>query len=107
LLVLTVVRRDDATAVTIVAEGDADLTTIAELESALYDAVSHAAAGIPVLVDLAGVRFLDSVGIAVLLRAHRRAVAAGRSLRVIGAGKQVREVLTLTGVWLLLSGEPS
>jgi anti-sigma B factor antagonist len=107
LLVLMVVRRDEATAVTIVAEGDADLTTVAELESALYAAVSDAAAGLPVLVDLAGVRFLDSIGIAVLLKAHRRAVAAGRSLRVVRAGTQVREVLKLTGVWLLLSGEPS
>lgn len=60
-----------------------------------------------VVVNLAGTRFLDSTGIAVLLAGRREADEHGVEYRVEAAQGIVLEVLTLTGVWPALSGSPA
>jgi len=54
-------------------------------------------------VDLAEVAFLDSSGIASLLKGRRIADGLGKAYWVTGATGIVREVLDLTGVWAHLS----
>ena len=100
---LTVERADGPSAVTINARGEVDPDTAPVLEAAL-DAVLADGATLPVVVDLSGVRFLDSAGISALLRGRRRTVAAGREFRIAGADEFVVDVLQLAGVWRLLSG---
>lgn len=51
------------------------------------------------MVDMTGIRFCDSAGLAVLVRAHRRAVAEGGELRVvIPGGGAVSRVFAITSL---------
>lgn len=49
-------------------------------------------------VDLSGVTFMDSSGIAVLLRAHRRMAALEGSMEVTGVPRQAERVLRAAGL---------
>jgi anti-anti-sigma factor len=51
-----------------------------------------------VRLDLARVTFLDSSGIAVLVRAHQRCREAGQTLEVRNTLAPVRRTLELTGL---------
>jgi anti-sigma B factor antagonist len=55
-----------------------------------------------VLVDLAAVRWIDAVGLAVLIGAHRRLHAQGGELRVSAPSWPIRATLTATGFSLLV-----
>ena len=77
--------RDDLIAVLLRAVGDADL----------------------VVVDLAGVTFMDSSGIHSLVTAHRSARESGRALHVVNASGTVATVLEITGVAGLLGSPPA
>jgi anti-anti-sigma factor len=101
--VLTVKRQDGPAAVTLNPRGELDPDSAPALEEALA-AVLAGDAVTPVVVDLSGVRFVDSSGIGALLRCRRRALAAGRAFRVAGAREFVAEVLRVAGVWELLTG---
>lgn len=84
--------------------GDIDLATRDQLDAGLAEAI--ATDGIDgVEVDLTGVLFIDSSGIAVLLRNRRRAEAAGVGYRVVAASDLTQRILSVGGVWQLLSGE--
>jgi anti-anti-sigma factor len=58
-----------------------------------------------IVLDLARVRSIDAGGIGALVRAHRRLVASDGVLRIVNAGRWVREPLELVGVLRLLSDE--
>jgi anti-sigma B factor antagonist len=94
---LSLTSNRDGNTVTIAITGDLDLSTSDDLEQQI---VAHAREdGVStVVVDLAGVAFVDSAGINALLRARRWADDHQRSLRVVGATGLVHEVLQLTGV---------
>lgn len=49
-------------------------------------------------LDFSGVSFMDSSGIAVVLRAHRRMMSLGGSLVVTGVGVQAKKVFDAAGV---------
>ena len=83
---------------TLVVAGVIDLATVDELASAITAAVADDAAT-SVLVDLAGVKLLDSAGISALLKGRRQAEERGRPYRVTGASGMVAEVLRITGVY--------
>ena len=57
-----------------------------------------AALPLSLTMDLSGVSFMDSSGIAVVLRAHRRMAALGGSLIVTGVPAQARKVFDAAGV---------
>jgi anti-anti-sigma factor len=87
----------DAGTVTILVDGDVDLSNAAEFEQ---QATAHIEAGATtILVDLTAVPFIDSAGIHALVHARRTAKEQGRTLRVMRASDMVREVLEITGVW--------
>lgn len=80
--------------------GDLDIASVDPLRSLLRDLV--ATTDRRVVVDLSGVDFCDSSGVAVLASAARAAEHAGFSLAVRRARPQVEQVLRLTGCgWLL------
>ena len=54
-------------------------------------------------LDLSGVTFMDSSGIAVLLRAQRQLAHTGGSLRVVNLPAQARRVLDAAGIGRLIS----
>lgn len=92
----------DGDTVTIALASELDLSTSDEVEEQL---IAHGSAeGVThLVVDLAGVTFMDSAGINALLKVRRWADANERSVRVTGATGLVHEVLELTGVLAHLS----
>ena len=93
------VDEDEADHLTVVAEGELDIATDETLRVAIADA---AVTDRDVVLDLRGITFCGSSGIALILDAQR---ALGERLRVL-AGAEIRRVLELTGLTRLLDGEP-
>ena len=62
-----------------------------------------AALPLKLVLDLSGVSFMDSSGIAVLLRAHRRMLALGGSLLVCHVPEQAKRVLDAAGLGRLIT----
>jgi anti-anti-sigma factor len=96
----------DARPIEVAVEGDGDVVTFrlrgeVDLHAAdlLLDQVLAVPEGcVRVVLDLAGVTFLDSSGIAFLVRARRLHHGAGRELAVVGVQGQPAKVLELTGL---------
>jgi anti-anti-sigma factor len=79
--------------------GDVDMSTASHLETALLAAVESAKHG--VIVDLSTCEFIDSSGIAALLKANRCLDGAG-PLALIVANPDILRVFEVTGVDRLL-----
>lgn len=76
-------------------EGELDLAVTDQLDEALSAAVAECDR---VLVGLERCAFIDSSGIAVILRAHNRMQEGGRRLAVYAPAEQVLRVLSMTGL---------
>ena len=89
------VERDDRNATVVVLAGELDLSSIPGVERQLLGQVG---AKTGLVVDLTGVTFIDSSGIALLIRASH-AVGEGGTFNVVTApGSQVDRVFRLAGV---------
>jgi anti-anti-sigma factor len=87
----------------IAVRGELDLSTAPELEGPLADAI--AAGDVSVLVDLSECEFIDSTGIALIVKAWQqldRSAEGGGNGRVVicSHNDQVRRVLEITGLEL-------
>jgi anti-sigma B factor antagonist len=77
--------------------GEVDLSNIETVQRRLRDTISSAEA--PVVIDLSGLRFLDSSGLQMLLRLHTAATQEGRDVRfVVASGTFVAELMEMTRV---------
>lgn len=77
-------------------QGEVDTLTAPPLEQALHDLLARPGAE-RLVVDLSGVTFLASSGLAVLIRAAHRAADGGLRLRLVTASRAVRRPLQITG----------
>lgn len=82
-------------------DGELDLSTATQLEGPLEEAVGSTAAA--VLIDLSNCTFIDSTGIALVVRAWQRVDAAAGNggeggLVLCCQNEQVRRVLEVTGL---------
>lgn len=84
--------------------GDLAYPTSDELVATVARVVADSGT-VNVVVDLSGVRFLDSSGVESLMRARSTTLAASGSLSVTGAAGTVAEVLRITAVDGVLSVE--
>ncbi|MHA6780841.1 STAS domain-containing protein [Pseudonocardia saturnea] len=75
--------------------GEVDTITAAHLGVALGRLLDEPADVL--VVDLTGITFLASSGLAVLIQAASRADGTGRRLRLVASGRQVRRPLEITG----------
>jgi anti-sigma B factor antagonist len=57
-------------------------------------------------IDLSGVTFMDSSGVTVLVRHHRREAENGDSLRVVAMSRPVRRILEISGLLRMFTDEP-
>ncbi|HWF26022.1 MAG TPA: STAS domain-containing protein [Solirubrobacteraceae bacterium] len=87
-------RTDDATVLAV--SGELDLASSATLSQALEEAGGSDPA--LVVLDLREVEFMDSSGLAVLVKAHQRAQSTGYRFGLINGSPQVQRLLTLTGM---------
>jgi anti-sigma B factor antagonist len=76
-------------------EGELDLAVAGQLDEVLTAAVDECSR---VLVGLERCAFIDSSGIAVILRAHNRMEEEGNRLAVYAPTAQVQRVLSMTGL---------
>jgi anti-sigma B factor antagonist len=85
----------------VTAPEEIDVTTAEQLRAVLLH--SAARGHTPVVVDMSRTRFCDSAGLAVLVRAHKRAVAEGGELRlVIPADGAVARIFAITRLDLVI-----
>jgi anti-anti-sigma factor len=85
--------------------GDVDLVSAPVLADEV-DALTLGP-GHRVVLDLSGVGFMDSTGLHVLVRLHRRVEQVEGVLSVRDPSPQVRHLLELTGLLPLLGGDAS
>jgi len=92
---------EEGSVVTIIGELDVDAAQT--VGDAFDEAIEHPG---PVELDMRGVSFVDSTGIAALVRAARKLHEEGRTLAIKGARQRVRGILELSGLiaegWVVL-----
>lgn len=86
----------------IYASGDIDLQTAPILRRRIEDA---SGGGHDVVIDLRGVRFMDSPGLGTLIYCYQRQEQVGRRLVVRSPQGHVRELLELVALTHLISDE--
>ncbi len=84
----------DVRAVVVALEGDLDLASAADAEGRIQRAEGNGSPSRLVL-DLRGVRFMDSTGLRVILAADSRARRAGRRLQLIRGPEAVHRVFRI------------
>src|SRR3712207_6303434 len=92
-------------ATVIEANGRLDMVAAPRLKALVQVAVTDAQT--PVVVDLAGVEFIDSTGLGALISGLRVTRQAGSDLRIAGAGAQVLSVLAMTRIDKVIQPYPS
>jgi anti-anti-sigma factor len=85
---------------TISVRGELDLSTAPDLEGPLEEALASGEGSL--LIDLSQCEFIDSTGIALIVRAWQRLHSGenGRALVICSQNDQVRRVLEITGLEL-------
>jgi anti-anti-sigma factor len=85
----------DAGTTVIEVQGELDMHTVAQLERELEGPLSSP--GSPLLIDLSRCEFIDSTGIALLIRVWKQLGDDG-GFAICGVGNQVERVLDITGL---------
>ena len=82
-------------------KGELDIAVIDLLADAIAEQMSNGHDHL--VLDVADLRYVDSTGISVFVRSSTRLYERGGWLRLENVGPEVRQVLTLTGVYDLLT----
>ena len=90
---MTISKTQNASALTLALEGRLDTTTAPELEKALNDSLPDATA---LILDFAGLEYISSAGLRVLLCAHK-AMSSKGGMKVLHVNEIVNEVFEVTG----------
>jgi anti-anti-sigma factor len=85
----------DAGKVVVLVEGELDMNTAPQLERELETAIATPDAG--VILDLSACEFIDSTGIALIVKAWQGVEGEDR-FSLCGVGDQVKRVLEITGL---------
>jgi anti-anti-sigma factor len=93
------IRRRDQVA-ELVLEGSLDSSWSAYFSDRIDEVIR--AGALEVLLDMAGITYLSSNGIGLLVRYHRQLTKIGGRFRIVADSEAVGHVLRLTGVWKLL-----
>jgi anti-sigma B factor antagonist len=78
----------------LVVEGEIDIATSSRLIGLRNEALTETR--VPLIVDLSGVDFMDSTGLALLLNAHRRMMRRGKGFAVVCAGGPLLRMFEVT-----------
>jgi anti-sigma B factor antagonist len=94
--VLDVQVRHEAGCAVVTVTGEVDAYTHAELRARLLDADAQGAAN--VIIDAAGIEFIDSSGIGALIGAHKRAVRRRGHLLIAAPEERFSKMLRIMGL---------
>jgi len=100
---LQVEQSDRADGICVAVAGEVDAHTAPEMKAALLEAVARRR---NVAVDLAAVTFMDSQGLAALLRARQEAESRGGNLRLERVPARVLKLLRITGLESVFTIDP-
>jgi anti-anti-sigma factor len=100
-LEITVTHAGEATTVTLV--GEIDLSTSTQLNRELDVLLDGTPVSGRLRIDLAGVTFMDTTGVAVLLKARRRALELGCRFVVSSTSPAIARLFDITGLAGLLT----
>jgi anti-sigma B factor antagonist len=76
--------------------GELDMAATPELSTVLL--IAAGSPGSLVVLDLAGVEFIDSTALGTLLKAANEIESAGKRMRIVCAGGPVRRLLEMTNL---------
>ena len=93
---LKVETRNGGRDVLLAVQGEVDMATAPDLDTALERVLARD--GGSLIVDLRDVSFLDSTGLALLVRHDRNAATGGRHLIVVKGPPHVQQLFELTGL---------
>ncbi len=88
--------REHERALVVVARGELDVASAQDFAARLEHAVRSPEP--LVVIDLSGLMFIDSSGLAALIKAGHEAKAAGREMTVVRGPHQVQQLFELTGM---------
>jgi anti-sigma B factor antagonist len=94
--ILKVSRAENGDTIELALDGELDLASVSNLESALFEALACRPAC--VVVDAARLSYMDSSGISCLMRAANEARSTGARVVVRNADGVVANVMSITGV---------
>ncbi|MGN6276021.1 MAG: STAS domain-containing protein [Solirubrobacterales bacterium] len=97
----SVLSENEGGATVISVVGELDLSTAPQLEECLRSAEAN------VVVDLSACEFIDSTGIALLVRASQGSDGDGARIAICGLKQQVLRVLQVTGVEEMILTKPT
>ena len=90
---MTINKKQDGSALSIALEGRLDTTTAPELEQELSKSLDGVTA---LTLDMAGLDYISSAGLRVLLTAHKTMMKQGE-MKLINLNEVVQEVFDVTG----------
>ncbi|MEU6643916.1 STAS domain-containing protein [Saccharomonospora sp. NPDC046836] len=88
-------------------QGEIDLSTGPLLERHLLDVLGSVDPPHPLVVDLSGVLFLGSCGLALLVETHEAASERGTPLRIVAAQRAIRRPVEAVGLNTTLQLHPT
>ena len=89
---MTITRKLENGTLTLIVEGRIDTLTAPEFEAELvFDGVKE------LVVDLAGVEYISSAGLRLLVKSHKELSQAGGAMKIANVRPIVREVFDITG----------
>lgn len=98
------VREDESGTTWLLVWGELDLTTISTLQAQLEELGNG---GTPLTLDLSGLEFIDSEGIRLVLKAHKRAEQDGREFSVVlGPSRRVFDLVGITEMLHISTAAP-
>ncbi len=100
---LTISVRHDGDTSTMVLAGEIDLLTSTRLNRELDALLDRDPAPAHLCLDLSEVGFMDTTGVAVLLKGRRRALELGSSFGVTSASPTIERLFEITGLAGLLT----
>jgi anti-sigma B factor antagonist len=80
----------------VTAPEEIDVANATRLRTALYEAAAHGNGAL--VVDMSQTQFCDSAGLHVLVRAHKRAEAAGGEILLVISAAPVLRIFAVTGI---------
>ncbi len=91
---MTIERSNQDDAITLSLSGRLDTTTAPELQMTLIPVFDE---GMPVVLDFAGLQYVSSAGLRVLLMGEKAAKAKGGSMALVNVSAEIMDVFNMTG----------
>jgi anti-anti-sigma factor len=98
LSLLTLTTSQEQQTVRVSLSGELDMSSALTFDEEMRRIEEECGPAGTVVLDMEGLKFMDSTGLRLIVSAHQRAVRAGRRLAIVHTSKAIRRILRLTGM---------